>query len=105
MECVMAKVSSIEKNKKRSYLVSKNYLKRSRLKKATKDLNLKADDRFKAQMKLSLISRNSSPVRVRNRCAITGRSRSYYRRFGISRIVLRDLASSGYIPGIIKASW
>jgi len=101
----MAKVSSIEKNKKRRLLVDKNYLKRMRLKKATKDLNLKVEDRFKAQMKLSLISRNSSPVRLRNRCNITGRPRSYYRRFGISRIALRDLASSGYIPGIVKSSW
>jgi len=101
----MAKVSSIENNKKRTILVAKNYSKRLLLKKATKDLNLKADDRFKAQMKLSLISRNSSPVRVRNRCSLTGRPRSYYRRFGISRIALRDLASSGHIPGLIKSSW
>jgi small subunit ribosomal protein S14 len=101
----MAKVSSIEKNKRRKLLVIKNRLKRVRLKKATKDIKLRPEDRFKAQMKLSLISRNSSPVRVRNRCSITGRPRSYYRRFGISRIALRDLASSGLIPGLIKSSW
>lgn len=101
----MAKVSSIEKNKKRQSLIKKYYSKRIKLKKATKDLNLKVEDRFKAQMKLSLIPRNSSPVRFRNRCNITGRPRSYYRRFGISRIALRDLASSGFVPGLIKASW
>jgi len=101
----MAKVSAIQKNKKRQYLIDKNYHRRIKLKKATKDLSLKVEDRFKAQMKLSLISRNSSPVRLRNRCSITGRPRSYYRRFGISRIALRDLASSGYVPGLIKSSW
>jgi small subunit ribosomal protein S14 len=101
----MAKVSSIEKNKKRQSLIKKYYSKRIKLKKATKDLNLTVEDRFKAQMKLSLIPRNSSPVRFRNRCNITGRPRSYYRRFGISRIALRDLASSGFVPGLIKASW
>jgi small subunit ribosomal protein S14 len=101
----MAKVSSIEKNKRREVLVLKHRTKRLRLKKATKDIKLRPEDRFKAQMKLSLISRNSSAVRLRNRCSITGRPRSYYRRFGISRIALRDLASSGFIPGIIKSSW
>lgn len=101
----MAKVSSVEKNKRRQKLVEKNFSRRSRLKSITKDINLKPEDRFNAQMKLSLISRNSSPVRLRNRCSLTGRPRSYYRRFGISRIALRDLASSGLIPGITKSSW
>ena len=101
----MAKISSIEKNKYRKNLAKKMLPRRLRLKSMTKDLTLSPDDRFKAHLKLAEVPRNSSFVRVRNRCELTGRAKSYYRRFKISRIALRDLASSGQIPGVIKSSW
>ena len=101
----MAKVSSIEKNKRRQRLVQKAASRRQRLKAMTKDLSLAPEERFKAQLKLAAMPRNSSPVRVRNRCDLTGRPRSYYRRFRISRIALRDLASTGQLPGVVKSSW
>lgn len=101
----MAKKSAIEKNRKRIRLVKKFSDKRARLKAIAGDRNLPAEERFAARLKMAELPRNSAPVRVRNRCEITGRPRAYYRKFRISRIALRDLASNGQIPGMVKSSW
>lgn len=101
----MAKTSAIEKNRKRIRLVKKFSAKRARLKAIAGDRNLPAEERFAARLKMAELPRNSAPVRVRNRCEITGRPRAYYRKFRISRIALRDLASNGQIPGMVKSSW
>ena len=101
----MAKTSAIEKNRKRIRLVKKFSAKRARLKAIASDRNLPAEERFAARLKMAELPRNSAPVRVRNRCEITGRPRAYYRKFRISRIALRDLASNGQIPGMVKSSW
>lgn len=101
----MAKKSAIEKNKMRQKLVKRNAAKRARLKAIACDRLLPAEDCFNARMKLAEMPRNSAPNRVRNRCAFSGRPRAYYRKFKLSRIALRDLASSGKIPGVVKASW
>ena len=101
----MAKKSAVERDKKRMRLVKKFASKRSRLKLAAKDINASPEDRFNARIKLSEIPRNSSPVRRRLRCRISGRPRGNYRKFELSRIALRELASSGQIPGIVKSSW
>lgn len=101
----MAKTSSIEKNNRRRKLVKKYAGKRARLKKIANDREMPAEERFAARLKLAALPRNSAPSRIRNRCVISGRSRAYYRKFQLSRIALRDLASSGQIPGMVKASW
>jgi len=101
----MAKLSSIERNKKRTRMVKRFALKRSKLKAVAQDKKASMEERFAAQLKLAQLPRNSSAVRIRNRCELTGRSRAYYRKFRLSRIMLRDLASRGLIPGMVKASW
>ncbi len=101
----MAKKSSIEKNKLRQRLVQKYAARRSRLKEAANDPALSSEERYKARLKLNELPRNSSPVRVRNRCLLSGRPRGTYRKFKLSRIALRDLAAEGLIPGMTKASW
>ena len=101
----MAKKSAIDKNRKRQQLVTRLAAKRARLKAIADDRSLPVEDRFAARLKLAEMPRNSSATRVRNRCELTGRPRSYYRRFKISRIALRELASKGQIPGMVKASW
>jgi len=101
----MAKLSAIEKNKRRQKLVKRFAAKRARLKEMARDENLAMEDRFEARLKLAQLPRNSSPSRVRNRCALSGRPRGTYRKFNLSRLALRDLASSGQIPGMVKASW
>jgi len=101
----MAKVSSIEKNLKRINLVNKFSKKREILKKIIKNRKLTLDERFKAQLKLAKLPRNSSKTRIRNRCEITGRPHGVYRKLKISRIALRELASKGVIPGMTKSSW
>ena len=101
----MAKLSSINKNNRRIKLSDKFYKKREKLKKIVMNKKLPLEERFKAQQKLSKLPRNSSRVRVRNRCQITGRPHGVYRKLKISRIALRDMASSGKIPGITKSSW
>ena len=101
----MAKKSAIEKNEKRKRMVARDAKKRAALKSTIRDLSLPAEERFNAQLKLSSLPRNSAKVRVRNRCALTGRPRGVYRKFALSRIALRELASSGYIPGMVKSSW
>lgn len=101
----MAKKSALARNAKREYLVAKYAKKRDALKQVLADPNTSDEDFFSAQRKLNKIPRNASPVRLRNRCSITGRPRAYNRRFGLSRITLRELASSGKIPGVVKSSW
>jgi len=101
----MAKTSAIEKNRKRMRLAKQYAGRRARLKATAKDNSLPAEERFAARLKLAELPRNSSKVRVRNRCEITGRPRGTYRKFKMSRISLRDLASQGLIPGMVKASW
>lgn len=101
----MAKTSAVEKNLKRIRLAKKYAAKRERLKAIASDRSLPAEDRFAARLKLAEVPRNSAPVRIRNRCEITGRPRGYYRKFKISRIALRDLGSNGQIPGLVKSSW
>lgn len=101
----MAKKSSIERNRKRERLAKKYAAKRTQLKAIANDLNLSPEERFAARLKLATLPRNASPVRQRLRCALSGRPRGNYRKFRLSRIALRELASSGQIPGMVKASW
>ena len=101
----MAKTSMIQRNLKRIKLVKKFLKKRESLKKIIKNKKLPLEERFAAQLKLAKIPRNSSKVRIRNRCEITGRPHGVYRKLRISRIALRDLASNGKIPGMTKSSW
>ena len=101
----MAKLSSINKNNRRISLSEKLYKKRSALKKIIMDKKLPLEERFKAQQKLSKLSRNSAKNRVMNRCQITGRPHGVYRKLKISRIALRDLGLHGLIPGMTKSSW
>jgi len=101
----MAKTSQINRNKKRERLAARDRVKRAALKGVVMDRSLPVEDRFNATMKLAQLPRNGAPVRIRLRCAMTGRSRGNYRKFKLCRIVLRDLASSGQIPGMVKASW
>jgi small subunit ribosomal protein S14 len=101
----VAKKSSIEKNARRRKLAKSTIGKRLRLKAIAVDRTAPPDERFAAQLKLSELPRNGSATRVRNRCALTGRPRGYYRKFKLSRIALRELASTGQIPGMVKSSW
>ncbi len=101
----MAKVSMIEREKKRQKLVDKYASKRAALKEQIRDPELKLSDRVKLSMKLAKLPRNSSATRLRNRCEVSGRPRAYYRKLKMSRIALRDLASTGQIPGMVKSSW
>ena len=101
----MAKTSMVERNNKRRRLTKKFKVRRTRLKAIAADRNLPAEERFAARLKLAELPRNSSPTRIRNRCDLTGRPRGYYRKLRMSRIALRDLASQGLIPGMIKSSW
>lgn len=101
----MAKVSAIDKNKKRTEKVLRARKKREALKSKIYDKNISIEERFAAVQKLSSMPRNESAVRVRRRCALTGRPRGNYRFFGLCRNMLRELASSGKLPGVIKASW
>jgi len=101
----MAKRSSIERNLKRVKMVSRFKNKREKFKKIIMNKSLPLNERFQASLQLSKIPRNSAKSRIKNRCEITGRSRSYYRKLRMSRIALRKLASSGQIPGMTKASW
>ena len=101
----MAKTSAVQRNLKRIRLANKFLKKRQELKKIVKNRKLPLDERFKAQIKLSKLPRNSAKVRIRNRCEITGRPHGFYRKLRISRIALRELASKGKIPGMTKSSW
>ncbi len=101
----MAKVSAVERNKKRVRMNKARATKRAELKAVIKNREVSPEERFEAVMKLSKLPRNSSAVRVKNRCELTGRSHSVYRKFRLGRVVLRDLASQGQIPGMVKSSW
>ena len=101
----MAKKSVVNRNKKRIALTLKFANKRKVLKKIVMNKKLSLEERFKAQMKLSKLPRNSSKIRIRNRCEITGRPHGVYRKLKISRITLRQLSLEGKIPGMVKSSW
>ena len=101
----MAKKSSIEKNKRRRKLVKQYAGRRERLLTVANDETKSMEERFEARLKLAELPRNASPTRIRNRCEITGRPRSYYRKLGMSRIALRELGSQDLIPDLVKSSW
>ncbi|MBV8093823.1 MAG: 30S ribosomal protein S14 [Acetobacteraceae bacterium] len=101
----MSKVSQMNRNRKREYMSKRDRAKRAALKATIMDREVPVEDRFEASLKLAQLPRNGSITRVRLRCTLTGRSRANYRKFKLSRIALRELASSGQIPGMIKASW
>ena len=101
----MAKQSSIQKNLNRKKIVSKFKNRRKSLKKQIMKKDLSMEERFKLQSKLNDLPRDSSNIRIRNRCKITGRTRGVYRKFGLSRIKLRELTMSGMLPGVVKSSW
>jgi small subunit ribosomal protein S14 len=101
----MAKESMIQRQEKRERLVKQYAAKRAALKAAATDESKPMEERFKARLKLAELPRNSSATRLNNRCQLTGRPRAYYRKLRLSRIMLRDLASKGQIPGMVKSSW
>ena len=101
----MAKQSSIQKNLNRKKIVKRFNAKRKNLKKKIMQKDLSMEERFKIQSKLNELPRNSSRVRVRNRCELTGRTRGVYRKFGLSRIKIRELSMAGALPGVVKSSW
>jgi len=101
----MAKKSAVERDLKRRRLVAQYEAKRAALKAMAKDESLPQEERFAARLKLAALPRNSSATRTRNRCQLTGRPRGVYRKLKLSRIGLRDLASTGQIPGMVKSSW
>jgi small subunit ribosomal protein S14 len=101
----MAKKSSVNRNNHRIAMAARDKTKRATLKGIVMDRTLPVEDRFEATIKLAQLPRNGAKVRVRLRCEITGRARANYRKFKLCRIALRDLASSGQIPGMVKASW
>jgi len=101
----MAKKSAIERNRKRSRLAKKYEGQRQRLKEIADNRDLPMEERFQARLKLAKLPRNSAKVRVQNRCEVTGRPRGVYRKFRMSRIALRELASTGQVPGMVKSSW
>jgi small subunit ribosomal protein S14 len=101
----MAKKSSIEKNNRRKKMAKQFANRRAKLKAIVQDKTVPLEDRFAASLKLAELPRNSSRVRVHNRCELTGRPHAYYRKMRLSRIALRDLGSKGLIPGLVKSSW
>ena len=101
----MAKLSSINKNERRKKLVQKHAAKYAKLKAIADDESKDETERLIARLKMAEVPRNANPTRVRNRCELTGRSRAYYRKFRLSRIMLRELANKGLIPGVVKSSW
>ena len=101
----MAKLSSVNKNERRRKLVQKHAAKYAKLKAIANDESKDETERLIARLKMAEVPRNGNPTRVRNRCELTGRSRAYYRKFRLSRIMLRELANKGLIPGVIKSSW
>ena len=101
----MAKKSSIAKQKRREKIVNRNWDKRQKLKKKVSDINLSEEERLEASIQLNKMRRDTSPVRLRNRCQITGRCRGYLSKFKVSRLVFREMASHGMIPGVTKSSW
>ena len=101
----MAKLSSIQKNLNRRNIVSKFKKRRQNLKQKIMKKNMTMEERFKIQSKLNDLPRDSSNIRIRNRCELTGRTRGVYRKFGLSRIKIRELSMAGSLPGVVKSSW
>ncbi len=101
----MAKKSQINRDNKRKALIAKYAEKRSELRKRLNDASVSIDDKFKIQQEFAKLPRNSCPTRLNNRCNVSGRSKAYYKKFGISRIALRELALTGQLPGMRKSSW
>jgi len=101
----MAKLSQVLRDKRRKKLISKHAEKRAELRKRLNDQNVSVDEKLAIQEAFAKLPRNSCPTRLNRRCEISGRSRSYYRKFGVSRIALRDLALKGQLPGMRKSSW
>ncbi|MFQ3621944.1 MAG: 30S ribosomal protein S14 [Acetobacteraceae bacterium] len=101
----MAKTSAVERNRKRERMAKRDSAKRAALKATLRSKEASAEERFAAMLKLAEMPRNGAMVRVRLRCELTGRSRGNYRKFRLCRVALRDLASAGQIPGMVKASW
>lgn len=101
----MAKVSAVEKNKRRRKLVARDADKRAALKAVIMDQDRPIEERFQASLKLAELPRNGSKTRIRNRCEVSGRPRAYYRKLGMSRIALRELGNLGKVPGVVKSSW
>jgi len=101
----MAKTSSVEKNNRRRKLVDQYAAKRAALKAIIMDQSNPIEERFRAQLKLAALPRNSAKVRIRNRCEVTGRPRAFNRKLKMSRIAMRDLGNSGLVPGLVKSSW
>ena len=101
----MAKLSSINKNERRKKLAKKYAGQYAKLKAIANDESRDETERLIARLKMAELPRNGNPTRIRNRCELTGRSRAYYRKFRLSRIMLRELANKGLIPGVVKSSW
>jgi small subunit ribosomal protein S14 len=101
----MAKTSQVHRELKRKQLIKKHAEKRAALRARLKDANASIEDKLAAQIEFAKLPRNSCPTRKKNRCTVTGRPRSYHRKFGISRIALRELALAGQLPGVRKSSW
>ena len=101
----MAKLSQVLRDRRREKLIEKHAATRRGLRKRLKDATVSIDEKLEIQQKFAKLPRNSCPTRLNRRCRISGRSRSYYRKFGISRIALRDLALKGQLPGVRKSSW
>ncbi len=101
----MAKTSSVEKNKKRRALTARFAARRRALKAIVMDQSKPMDERFRAQLQLAALPRNSAKTRIRNRCEVTGRPRAFYRKLGMSRVALRELGNKGLVPGLVKSSW
>ena len=101
----MAKRSAVERDRKRRRMVARDAAKRTALRKSATDESLPVEERFAARLKLAAMPRNGAACRVRNRCVVSGRPRGYYRKLKMSRIALRELASDGQIPGMVKSSW
>ncbi len=101
----MAKAAMVQREVKRAKLVEKYAAKRAELKEIANNQDLPMEERFKARLKLAKLPRNSAPTRLHNRCQVTGRPKAYYRKLKVSRIALRQLASDGMIPGMVKSSW
>jgi small subunit ribosomal protein S14 len=101
----MAKTSSVEKNNRRRKMVDQYAARRKALKAIIMDQDKPIEERFRAQLRLAALPRNSAATRVRNRCEVTGRPRAYYRKLKMSRIALRELGSLGLVPGLVKSSW
>lgn len=101
----MAKTSAVEKNNRRRRMVKQYANRRARLKATVMNQSLPLEERFKASVQLAELPRNSSKVRIRNRCEVSGRPRAYYRKLKMSRIALRELGSLGHVPGLVKSSW